>query len=85
MPLVSDFGAEMETIQDNGVNSGVPSGGGEFEALLELLKGLQVLRAIAAPTPECSGGKLPDCMSQLHGQDSAQQWDRGPGKQPSSL
>ena len=57
----------METIQDNGVTSG----GGEFEVLLELLKSLQVLRAIAAPTPECSGGKHPDCMSQPHGQDRA--------------
>ena len=71
----------METIQDNEVTSGVPSGGGEFEALLELLKGLQVLRAIAAPTPECSGGKHPDCMSQPHGQDRA---NNGIGDQASN-
>ena len=50
-PLVSDCGAEMETIQDGGVTFGVPSGGGELEALMELLRGFQVLRAIAAPTP----------------------------------
>ena len=44
----------METIQYEGVTSGVPFRGGEFEALMELLKGFQVLRAIAAPTPKCS-------------------------------
>ena len=66
------MGAEMGTIQDDGVTSGVPFGGGEFEALMELLKGFQVLRAIAAPTPECSAGEHPDCMSQPRGQDRTQ-------------
>lgn len=32
------MGADMETIQDEGVTSGVPFGGGEFEALMELLR-----------------------------------------------
>ena len=48
-PLVT--GAEMESIQDNGVTFGVPSGGGKLEVLMELLRGFQVLRAITAPTP----------------------------------
>ena len=69
-------GAEMETIQYEGVTSGVPFRGGEFEALMELLKGFQVLRVIAAPTPKCSVGEHPDCMSQPHGQDRTQQWER---------
>ena len=51
-PLVSNCGAEMEIIQESGVTFGVPSVGGELEALMELLRGFQVLRAIAAPTPQ---------------------------------
>ena len=41
----------METIQDNGVTFGVPSGDGILEVLMELLRGFHVFRAIAAPTP----------------------------------
>ena len=75
----------METIQDDGVTSGVPSGVGEFEALMALLKGFQVLRALAVPTLEYSAGEHPDCMSQPHGQDRTQQWERRQSEQQNGL
>ena len=71
----------METIQDDGVTSGV----GEFEALMALLKGFQVLRALAVPTLEYSAGEHPDCMSQPHGQDRTQQWERRQSEQQNGL
>ena len=40
---VSDHGAEMETVQDNGATSGVTSGSREFEVLMEPLKGFRFL------------------------------------------